>query len=169
MLMQLQMCWRAFTQCSSHVVEWLGSELSPPWPGFDSRHGNSTSEIFRRTNCRILSKALEPTFQISVVDKFGSPPHHYNDYYLVFLFHFDNSLIYRPRHNTSVETLQLLSSDWLMSKWDGLTKKIVENFWFCSTFLHSINWSIYTREKSTWKTHKIDGTATFTIALVVQW
>ena len=82
--------------------------LSPPWPGFDSRHGNSTSEIFRRTNSRILSKALEPTFQISVVDKFGSPPDHYNDYYLVFLFHFDNSLIYRPRHNTSVETLQFL-------------------------------------------------------------
>ena len=49
------------------------------WPGFDSRHGNSTSEIFRRTNCRILRN-----LRSTVVDKFGSPPHHYNDFWFFF-------------------------------------------------------------------------------------
>ena len=116
--------WKKILQTSKNARRrstWNSSiriwALSPPWPWFDSRHGNSTSEIFRRTNCRILSKALEPTFQISVVDKFWSPPNHYNDYYLVFLFHFDNSLIYRPRHNTSVDTA--ITFFWLINEQVG--------------------------------------------------
>ena len=47
--------------------------------------------------------------QISGVDKLISPPHHYHDYYPVFLFEFDDCLVYGQRHNTSKVTLQLLS------------------------------------------------------------
>ena len=54
---------------------------------------------------------------------------------------------------------------WLINEQEGRINN--KNHWkllVCSTFLHSINRSIYTREKSSWKAHKIDGTATFTIA-----
>ena len=49
-------------------------------------------------------KSLESTFHISVVDKLISPPHHYHDYYPVFLFEFDDCLVYGQRHNTSKVT-----------------------------------------------------------------
>ena len=105
MLMQLSMCWTVFTQYSSHVVYWLGSGALtamarvrfPAWKFF-------SNEIFQRTDWTILPKALKPTFQISGVDKLISPPHHYHDYYPVFLFQFDACLVYGQRHNTSKVT-----------------------------------------------------------------
>ena len=63
--------------------------------------GNLWAKFFIEQTARVAPKALEPTFQISVVDKLMSPRHHYNDDYLVFLFDFDNSMVCGQGHNTS--------------------------------------------------------------------
>ena len=165
MLMQLQMCWTVFPQYSSHVVQWLGSGALtamarvrfPAWEFF-------SNEIFQRTVCAILPKALEPIFQISGVDKLISPPHHYHDYYPVFLFEFDDCLVYGQRHNTSKVTYTAITffrkffgkiypdSDALSLKTDftnveerskNVNLKLIENKWEVLRITHKHNKGIY--------------------------